>query len=448
MWPFSSGVTEKPNALGLTKAETNLQGKNCKTLLHYAAEQGLKAVVLELLANGADFTLYDDTGYLPFHLAVLKGHKEVAVILYGKLRLAGVALDPKCKKLTLYHLAAQSGLEGLLDAGSLQMHMPCGGGWQPIHYAMRHGQLQFVRRYQTLWRGRCLPTTIGRETPLHIASRYGHLACVEWLLIGEQNFAGIERLMDKETILEAQDDEGRTPLWVACSSGQFTSDHLAIAQRLVKAGANVQVKKKKHNLWSALAWAEMMAHMAQPEYLVDFLCEHQVPLLADTPVLEYAVKSKRVALVQRVLALPVDVNQTFVDEYGIALSILHIAVQFGGSAVLECLLQHPGIHVNAKTKEGETPLDCAVARNQEAMIDALCRKNAVAQDHRTLLAWSLKNNRPDIFTYATQGTPLPLVEAELALSVPVAPVLMQMSVSVQPVDNNSQRAVVASQPKV
>uniref|UniRef100_A0A3B4BG11 Uncharacterized protein n=1 Tax=Periophthalmus magnuspinnatus TaxID=409849 RepID=A0A3B4BG11_9GOBI len=54
------------------------------TVLHDAAREGFEDTVRVLLDHGADLNVTDDRGYLPLHLADMKGHKGVVELLIGR----------------------------------------------------------------------------------------------------------------------------------------------------------------------------------------------------------------------------------------------------------------------------------------------------------------------------------------------------------------------------
>jgi len=114
------------------------------TDFHTAALTGGIATVTELLANGADLMMRNESGDTPLHLAVWGGHTAVVQSLLN----AGA--DPNAKNDngdTSLRAAAHYGhiniAQLLLDAGCDQTAWN-NNGYAPIHAAMRNGQTEMV----------------------------------------------------------------------------------------------------------------------------------------------------------------------------------------------------------------------------------------------------------------------------------------------------------------
>ncbi|KAK7889775.1 hypothetical protein WMY93_025335 [Mugilogobius chulae] len=57
------------------------------TVIHDAAREGFEDTVRVLLDYGADVNVADDRGFLPLHLAAMKGHSSVVRLLSGRTAL-------------------------------------------------------------------------------------------------------------------------------------------------------------------------------------------------------------------------------------------------------------------------------------------------------------------------------------------------------------------------
>ena len=143
-----------------------------------------------LLKAGAEKEAQEKEKYAPLHYAAEHGHAEV--------------------------------VESLLKAGA-NIEAQDEGKWTPLHWAARHGQAEVV---ESLLKNGAEKEAqdVHKCTPLHVAVHYNQDEMVKLLLAQE----GVDR--------GAVDNEGNTPLIVACARGD-----VVLLQRLLRTGRGVTI---------------------------------------------------------------------------------------------------------------------------------------------------------------------------------------------------------------
>ncbi|CZR69786.1 uncharacterized protein PAC_19686 [Phialocephala subalpina] len=208
----------------------NRRDRNGITLLHLTCMGGDEKAVKLLLDNGADPTAETGDGLTILHAALM--NRSASILRY----LLGLGFDPNVVDyygITPIHEAARIGSDvqlSLLIAARGDNAVSDSHGFLPIHHAMSN--LSLTNHKGNL--NALIPQEFGIDvpgcdgsTPLHIATRYGNLSHVQWLL--EQ---GVD--------LMAVDSDGRTALHcVAANSNEYAQD---IMELLIEKGLNVRRK--------------------------------------------------------------------------------------------------------------------------------------------------------------------------------------------------------------
>ena len=225
--------------LGFPIDAVDTQG--CSALLR-AAGGGHRATVDLLLARGADPQRAANTGATPLSAAVSMRQVEIV----DRLLAAGARLEQRLPgDVTVLMLAAALGLPDLcarlLMAGA-NVHAGDAQGLTPLHCAALFGftareRPRLVALFDTLLLAGAEPDAeaAGNVTPLLLllgARAEPGTACDEDVVL-----TGIERLLDEEVVLDAQDPRGFGPLHLAALHGL-----LRITQRLLRAGCNPDLR--------------------------------------------------------------------------------------------------------------------------------------------------------------------------------------------------------------
>ncbi|MCJ1384883.1 hypothetical protein MMC17_008001 [Xylographa soralifera] len=202
-------------------AKPDLKDKDDRTPLSWAAGQGHKAVVAQLLANPrVDPNSKDNGGWTPLLWAAKRGHEAAVAQL-----LADPRVDPNSKDnsgWTPLHWAADQGHEAavaqLLADPRVDPNSKDNSGWTPLHWAADKGQEAAVA--QLLADPRVDPNSKANSgwTPLHWAANQGQEAAVAQLLA------------DPRVDPNSKDNGGQTPLHWAADQG-----HEAVVAQLNKA---------------------------------------------------------------------------------------------------------------------------------------------------------------------------------------------------------------------
>ncbi|MCQ2592375.1 MAG: ankyrin repeat domain-containing protein [Treponema sp.] len=145
------------------------------------------------------------------------------------------------------------------------------------------------------------------QTPLHLSAMYGHNAIATYLL-------------DNEADTRVQDSSGATPLHEAIRYG-----NLEIARMLLDAGANINAKDN----------------------------------LGKTPILLIVPQSRAYETYDLLIRYHADLKEK--DMYGD--TVLHTAAMLGVSTNVMRMLAVNGADINARNKEGVTPLEITIQQN-------------------------------------------------------------------------------------
>ncbi|MFS8063536.1 MAG: ankyrin repeat domain-containing protein [Luteimonas sp.] len=214
--------------------------QGCTALLR-ASGGGHRATVDLLLARGADPKRAAHTGATALSAAVSMRHGEIV----DRLLVAGAGLEQRLPgDVTVLMLAAALGLPDLcarlLTAGA-NVQAQDAQGLTPLHCAALFGftareRPRLMALFDTLLlAGAAADAPAGNVTPLLLllgARAEPGTACDEDVVL-----TGIERLLDEDVALDAQDARGFGPLHLAALHGL-----LRVTQRLMRAGCDPDLR--------------------------------------------------------------------------------------------------------------------------------------------------------------------------------------------------------------
>ena len=214
-----SSVKYLIDEIGLYQAdEYNEKGES---LLHIATRIGHLPLVSYLIEKGADKEGKDRNGDTPLHYACKFGHLHIVNYL---IKDCCVSINPFNNNKETPFITALKNQQNIIEQYFIKKFNYPKNLETNIFIACEEGKLSSV---QCLIEKEKVNPDITNEngfSPIHFASRNGHLSIVEYLI-------------SKGANIEAKDKYGRTPLHYACQE-----KHLQIVEYLISNGANIKAK--------------------------------------------------------------------------------------------------------------------------------------------------------------------------------------------------------------
>lgn len=242
---------------GGDEVNINQQDFKGKTSLHISISSGNLSSVKELLERGADPFVKDNTGHNALHFAVLYNRTAIIQTLLEIPSSEELANEVNTKGYSPIHIGlklAQRDIVSMLTM-SVQLQLknikdPHGNNY--IHLAASNGDWKALSAFLELSNAHKLLNETNNYglTPLHYASKNGHLHCVEPLL---NSGAMVHRC-----------HKGMSPLMVACRDA-----HIECAKLLFKAYP-FQIDWQDEDGDTALHYAACSGNPAMVQKILDF----------------------------------------------------------------------------------------------------------------------------------------------------------------------------------
>ena len=310
------------------------------TLLHYAARQNCPNIIRLLLSRRANPVSADAKGDTPLHYAARQGYTEAA-----KALLAGGANVNACcaRGNTPLHLTIPDQMEmfTLLLASAADPNASNAHGQTPMHLAAEKNNLAMAR---ALVKERAPVNVRDADgvTPLHWAAKNDAVRIASFLI-------------GRGAKVSCPDKNGSTPLHNAACAGS-----LRVADLLILSGAEVDAKSKKGN--TPLHWAVDNSEEVA-KLLIAYGADIRVKDKTGMAMLHFAAGGGNPDMVKFLIEKKLDVKA--VDLLGA--TPLHFAARNGqGPEVIKALVA-AGADVNARTTQGETPLDQTHREHRETV---------------------------------------------------------------------------------
>jgi ankyrin repeat protein len=205
-----------------SKADLNAVNGKGETLLHIAVKSGRLAHAMLLVHYGAPLDIQDHRGETPLHIAVKKGHLKLIGLLIGCG--ADSAKKTFMDEKTALELSTHPDISELIKRYDA-IKAAAQGEETVLHLAIRAKLIEAVRVL-------CVDSDLNQRNSSGLTAL--HLA------VEAESFSIVRMLLSRGADLEAEDNQGHTPLWKAC----LDKRHVLLTRILIKAGANRNHRNK------------------------------------------------------------------------------------------------------------------------------------------------------------------------------------------------------------
>ena len=280
-------------------------------------------------------------------------------------------------------------------------------GWGPVHMITKHGNLMSLKLLVRLGADVALPNKDG-DTALHIASRYGYVHCVEFLLscnsslINSVNHQGLSPLLRAvfkfEIAFKGRYNKTIQALLSAgcdtniCSSTKITALHLAasrgdasLSKLLLNGGADVNAVCCQGSTPLLKALYAMRVNVQCVKVLLDAGADVEVQTISGRSILHLAVLKCDEACVESILLA--GANPNVPDNYG--KTPLWIAVQENNVRLVPLIARYGGDVNYCRPPQNLSLLSLAITCQSVSMVEQLLRLEASVDTETALCATPL-----------------------------------------------------------
>ncbi|MBQ1960393.1 MAG: ankyrin repeat domain-containing protein [Akkermansia sp.] len=344
------------------------------TPLHLAVVGNDTAQTKQLLNQGAQAAEHDPAGYTPLHLAAALGHDECLQLLLESQTAQPNATDPQGN--TALHIAALNNQGGstaiLLNHPATQIEQRNDDSRTALYLAAEKGCPDAVRSF--IQAGKCPinePCHENNGTLLHLAVDKAHPATLA------------ELAKDSKVNINKANNQGYTALALAVEQGrtQCVKTLLAVPGIEVNPShpsqrAPISVAcQENHEDCLALLLQHPSANVSHPESW------------NGTTSLRAGIRQKKNPNILKMLLQhhTCDVNKA--DNDGV--TPLHEAAKLNNHIAVKQLLAIDGINKECKTKQGDTPVDCALNARAIKSLVPLIQAGCELTPQQSIPLWRL-----------------------------------------------------------
>ncbi|KXH50672.1 hypothetical protein CSIM01_01521 [Colletotrichum simmondsii] len=350
-------------------ADLNIQNTNGKTVLHMATAMGHRYFINILIEKRADLELQDSEGYTCLRWAARYGYQRTVNMLLE----AGAKISASDKDgYTALRWAAREGYKSivktLIDRGS-SIESP-GSEWTLMRWAAQEGQDYIISRLAK------------RGVSLNDADSEGLIA-LNWAVKYKREMT-VWQLIKGGADVNKPDKKGNRPLHLAVhnTSGDQDRSSLNIVWILLQNKAEIDARNKHGMTPLHLAAASGTAST------VWLLLENGAsPTQVDT--------NDHNALYKAVTGFHLKCCQILIQKAGHLVNSkdlswrtpLHDAASGGSLPIVDMLLRHDA-HIDAQTRQGQTPLYLSILQDHPSVAELLVKKGANLQILNTNKRWT------------------------------------------------------------
>jgi ankyrin repeat protein len=289
--------------------------------------------------------------------------------------------------------------------------------WTPLFWAVSMQHLETAKYLLSNGDVNSDHQDVSGRTALSIAAETGNAQIIRCLIDAKakgRRLVGIERdlllwaifhrdigtvqlLLEADKSLANHRVKGRTPLSMATELGT-----VGITKLLIGAGADVQALDDTR--WPALSKWLFETYLPPDDILLEverFSANHHP---TKQPPLLLAAEFQRVDILQVLLDASADVNSADANKW----TALAWAVEKRHDAVVEVLLEIPGISVDSRDATGRTPLIMAASLGEINILSQLLRSNPTInlEDEQkwTSLSWAVANGHEQTVKFLLQAS--------------------------------------------
>lgn len=332
--------------------------------------------IIRLLMNsGASVTSVDENGKTPLIYAIINNNIEAMKILLNNINVnINKAYDPGERPID--YAFEQDNIEAIYLLLEKNVKLDLAADSILLRHASSIGHFGTVKILLENYKTSKETTDTEDRTPLCLASKYGNLEIVKYLLekgadieakdkngmsplilaSKNGNLEIVKYLFEKGVNVEAIDKEERTCLMIASIKG-----HLNIVEFLLEKGADIEAKNKKGE--TALIKASLAGHLDIAEFLLNCYSNEKIRKLKMYSIMISALEYDNKELVKYLLdnETAIDVlNENIINKiskllFNLDVKNIYESIKYGSLEILNLLMKN-GINIEFPNEENETPL--------------------------------------------------------------------------------------------